>query len=322
MRLCLIVPCHNEEDVLPLFRQECGRVLRQMKETNGLDTCCLFIDDGSTDGTLALLRKFHAEDPEGVRYISFSRNFGKEAAIYAGICESDGDFTAVMDADLQDPPSFLPVMLKALTEEGYDCAAARRMDRSGEPPVRSWFAERFYRIINHASRTHIEEGARDFRMMTRQMTDAVKSMAEYNRFSKGIFSWVGFNTKWIPYENVNRAAGKTKWSFRSLSYYAIDGIVGFTTKPLEIAAWLGMLFFMMSVIGILFVIARKLLFGDPVSGWPSLVCIILFCSGVQLFCTGIIGQYLAKTYIEVKNRPVYIVKETEQAVRKQQSNAA
>ncbi|HCK87889.1 MAG TPA: glycosyltransferase [Erysipelotrichaceae bacterium] len=315
MRLCLIVPCHNEEEVLPLFTEECAKVFPVLKETYDVDTEFLFVDDGSTDGTLKYLRSY-VQSHEGARYISFSRNFGKEAAMYAGICESDADFTGIMDADLQDPPSFLPKMMKAILEEGYDCAAARRSDRKGEPPVRSWFAARFYKIINHATRTHIEEGARDFRIMTRQMTEAVKSMSEYNRFSKGIFSWVGFSTKWIPYENVNRAAGKTKWSFRSLSYYALDGIVGFTVKPLEYAAWIGMAFFLISLIGIIFVIVRKLLFGDPVSGWPSLVCIILFCSGIQLFCTGIIGQYLAKTYIEVKNRPVYIIRETEKNIRK------
>ena len=311
MRLDIIVPCHNEEEVLPLFYTECGKVLKQIKAERDMDSCFIFVDDGSKDNTLSILKQFHAQDPS-VRYISFSRNFGKEAAMYAGLKASDGDFTVIMDADLQDPPSFLPKMLEAILDEGYDCAAARRSDRKGEPAVRSWFASKFYKLINHSSSAKIEEGARDFRMMTRQMKAAVLELSEYNRFSKGIFSWVGFRTKWLPYENVSRAAGKTKWSFRSLSYYAIDGIVGFTVKPLEAAAWFGIAFFLLSIIGILFIIIRKLLFGDPVAGWPSLVCIILFCSGIQLFCTGIIGQYLAKTYIEVKKRPLYIVKETEQ----------
>ncbi|MCR4949874.1 MAG: glycosyltransferase family 2 protein [Solobacterium sp.] len=310
MRLDIIVPCHNEEEVLPLFYAECGKVLAEIRKEKDIESSFIFVDDGSKDNTLKLLKEFHEKDPF-VRFISFSRNFGKEAAMYAGLQASEGDFVVIMDADLQDPPSFLPKMLDALLEEGYDCAAARRSDRKGEPAVRSWFASKFYKLINHSASTKIEEGARDFRMMTRQMKDAVLELSEYNRFSKGIFSWVGFHTKWLPYENVNRAAGKTKWSFKALSYYAIDGIVGFTVKPLEIAAWFGMIFFLLSIIGILFIIVRKLLFGDPVAGWPSLVCIVLFCSGIQLFCTGIIGEYLAKTYIEVKKRPLYIVRETE-----------
>lgn len=311
MLLSLIVPCYNEEPVLQMFKTETDKTVRVLKEKYGIDTEYLFIDDGSRDHTLDIMRKFHEEDPSA-HYISFSRNFGKEAGLYAGLQHAKGDYVAVMDADLQDPPALLPQMLEAVMSGEYDCAATRRTTRKGEPPVRSWFARRFYRIINRNADTPIMDGARDFRLMTRQMTDAVLSMSEYNRFSKGIFSWVGFRTKWIPYENVERAAGKTKWNFWSLTRYAIEGIVGYTTAPLEYAAFAGVAFCILSVIGIIFIIVRKLIFGDPVAGWPSLVVIILFCSGIQLFCTGIIGEYLAKTYLEVKRRPVYIIAETDQ----------
>ncbi len=310
MLISLIVPCYCEEEVLPLFKKETDKVTEILKEKYDADTEYVFINDGSGDHTLDIMRKFHEEDKR-VHYISFSRNFGKEAGLYAGLQHAKGDYVAVMDADLQDPPSLLPEMLEYLLSGDYDCAATRRTTRKGEPPVRSWFAHRFYHLINSESKTQIVDGARDFRLMTRQMTDAVLSMSEYNRFSKGIFSWVGFRTKWIDYENVNRAAGTTKWNFFSLTRYAVEGLVGYTTKPLEYAAFIGILFFFLSIIGIIFIVVRKLLFGDPVSGWASTVVIIIFCAGIQLFCTGIIGEYLAKTYLEVKHRPVYIVQETD-----------
>ena len=290
MRLSLIIPCFNEEEVLNLFMDRTAPVIETIREKHGIDTEYIFINDGSTDGTLAILKQLHAENPS-VHYISFSRNFGKEAALYAGLEAADGDFTAMMDADLQDPPEMLIQMADILVSGRADCAAARRMNRDGEPFLRSWFARRFYSLINRSGNPDLAEGVRDYRMMTKQVRDAVLSMCEYNRFSKGIFA-------------------------KDLTYYAIEGLVGYTVKPLEIAAWAGIVFFLLSMIGIVFIIVRKLIFGDPVAGWPSLVCIILFCSGVQLFCTGIIGQYLAKTYLEVKKRPVYIVAETDQAFRK------
>lgn len=315
MLLSLIIPCFNEEDVLKLFMERTSAVVKTIREKFGAETEYIFVDDGSSDATLRILRDFHAEN-EAVHYISFSRNFGKEAAMYAGLKASAGDYTAIMDADLQDPPELLIQMMEILSENRADCAAARRMDRKGEPVIRSWFARRFYSIVNRSKDPDLVEGVRDYRMMNRQMVNAVLSISEYNRFSKGIFAWVGFRTEWIPYEHADRAAGKTKWSFRSLLHYGIDGLIGYTVKPLEIAAWLGLIFFGLSMIGILFIIVRKLAFGDPVAGWPSLVCIILFCSGIQLFCTGIIGEYLAKVYLEVKNRPVYIVQETDQMLQK------
>lgn len=315
MLLSLVIPCFNEEDVLNLFMEKTSAVTETIKEKYGIDTEYIFVNDGSKDATLSILRDFHQKDP-AVHYISFSRNFGKEAALYAGLKAAEGDYTAVMDADLQDPPELLIQMIDVLVNQRADCAAARRMNRGGEPVIRSWFARRFYGLINRSNDPDLAEGVRDFRMMNRQMLDAVLSISEYNRFSKGIFAWVGFSTEWIPYEHTDRAAGKTKWSFRQLAHYGIDGLIGYTVKPLEIAAWAGILFFLLSMIGIIFIIVRKLLFGDPVAGWPSLVCIILFCSGIQLFCTGIIGEYLAKTYLEVKNRPVYIVQETDQVLRK------
>ncbi len=305
--LSIVVPCFNEEEVLPYYRKEIEKTLSALK----IDYEIIFVDDGSKDGTLALLRQYALSDSR-LKYISFSRNFGKEAGLYAGLKRAEGDLVCVMDCDLQDPPSLLKEMIETVESGEYDCCATRRITRKGEPPVRSFFARMFYRLVNHGSDTQIMDGARDYRVMNRKMCDAVLSMSEYNRFSKGIFSWVGFNTKWIQYENVERKAGRTSWSFRSLFYYAIDGLVGYTTRPLEIAAWFGIFFFVLSIIGIIFIIVRKLLFGDPVAGWPSLVVIILFCSGIQLLCTGIIGEYLAKTYLEVKKRPVYIEKESEE----------
>ena len=310
MLITLVVPCYNEEEALPLFYAEATRVAAGMETSRGARFEFVFVDDGSADGTLPALRALHEKDAR-VRYVSFSRNFGKEAAIYAGLQAAKGDYVATMDADLQDPPALLPRMLDALQNEGYDCAATRRTTRKGEPPLRSWFAKQFYRIINRMSDTEIVDGARDFRLMRRRMVDAVLAMAEYNRFSKGIFSWVGFKTKWFDYENVERVAGQTKWNFWGLFKYSIEGIVGFSTAPLVIAAAAGVVFCLAAFVGIVFVVVRALLFGDPTSGWPSMVCIILLCSGVQLFCTGIVGEYLAKTYLEVKHRPVYITRETE-----------
>ncbi len=310
MLISLVVPSYNEEEAMPLFYQEASRVAAEMKESHGADFEFIFVDDGSKDGTLRVARELHDRDPR-VRYVSFSRNFGKESAIYAGLKAARGDYVATLDADLQDPPALLPQMLDALLTGDYDCAATRRTTRKGEPPVRSWFARKFYQIINRLSDTEIVDGARDYRLMSRKMIDAVLSMAEYNRFSKGIFSWVGFKTKWFDYENVERVAGQTKWNFWGLFKYSIEGIVGFSTAPLVIAAGVGVIFCLAAFIGIVFVVARALMFGDPTAGWPSMVSIMLLCSGVQLFCVGIVGEYLAKTYLEVKHRPIYIERETE-----------
>ena len=310
MLISLIVPSYNEEEAMPLFYKEAARVAAGMERSHGAEFEFIFVDDGSKDKTLQVARRLHDQDPR-VRYVSFSRNFGKEAAIYAGLKAAQGDYVATLDADLQDPPALLPQMLDALLTGDYDCAATRRTTRQGEPPVRSWFARKFYRIINRLSDTEIVDGARDYRLMSRKMVDAVLAMAEYNRFSKGIFSWVGFSTKWFDYENVERVAGKTKWNFWGLFKYSIEGIVGFSTAPLVMAAGAGVVFCLAAFVGILFVVVRALIFGDPTSGWPSMVCIMLLCSGVQLFCLGIVGEYLAKTYLEVKHRPIYIEKETE-----------
>ena len=310
MLISLTVPCYNEEAAIPLFYKEVNRISTEIKDCFGADIEIIFIDDGSLDKTLDVIKTLRQSDTR-VRYISFSRNFGKEAGIYAGLQAANGDYVATMDVDLQDPPALLLEMLDALLSGQYDCAATRRTTRKGEPPVRSWFAKQFYRLINKMSDTEIVDGARDYRLMSRKMVDAILSMAEYNRFSKGIFSWVGFKTKWFDYENIERVAGTTKWNFWGLFKYSIEGIVGFSTTPLLIAAGAGVLFCVAAFIGILFVVIRALIFGDPTSGWPSLVCILLLSSGVQLFCIGIVGEYLAKTYLEVKKRPVYIVAETE-----------
>lgn len=304
-KISVIVPCYNEEKALPYFYKEIYKVASEM---SNIDFEFIFVDDGSKDNTLCILRELRKQD-ERCRYISFSRNFGKEAAIYAGLENAKGDYVAMMDADLQDPPKLLKEMYDAIKNEGYDCAATRRVDRKGEPIIRSFFARKFYKIINKISNADIVDGARDFRLMTRQMVDAILKMNEYNRFSKGIFGWVGFNTKWIAYENVDRVAGETKWSFWKLLIYAIEGIIAFSTVPLSIAAVVGIIFFIVALIMIGFIIVRTLIWGDPTSGWPSLVCIIFFASGIQLFCTGILGQYLAKTYLETKKRPIYLVKE-------------
>lgn len=305
MLLSLIIPCYNEEQALPLFYEETSRVLAKM------DCECemLFINDGSRDGTLSVLKTL-AERDERVRYLSFSRNFGKEAAMFAGFCNAHGEVVTVMDADLQDPPSLLPEMLALLESGEYDSVATRRVNRAGEPPIRSWFARCFYKLINRISDADVVDGARDFRMMKREMVDAILAMNESNRFSKGIFGWVGFRTYWLPYENVERVAGETKWSFWKLFKYALDGIVNFSQMPLSISSWFGMGMTAVSFLMLLFIILRKLIFGDPVAGWASTACIIIFVGGIQLFCLGIMGQYVAKIYMESKHRPHYIVAET------------
>ncbi len=307
MKKCtIIVPCYNEEEVLRLFHKTVNEALCDVPFAYEF----LFVNDGSKDGTLDIIKDIMTYD-EKVHYISFSRNFGKEAAMYAGLKESDGDYVVIMDADLQDPPELIPEMYKAVIEEGYDCVATRRVDRKGEPPIRSAFANAFYFIMKIIARVNMVPGARDFRFMTRTMVDAICDMAEYNRFSKGIFGWVGFETKWLPFENRKRAAGKTKWSFFKLFQYSIEGIVAFSTAPLVWSSIIGMFFCAISFVALIFLFVRALVFGDPVDGWPSLACMITFFSGIQLFVSGIIGMYLSKTYLEVKGRPVYIVKEKE-----------
>lgn len=305
-KISLIIPCYNEEEALPVFYSELVKVTADM---SGQDFEFLFVDDGSKDKTLSVLKEF-AENDTRVVYLSFSRNFGKEAAMYAGFCNVTGDYVAVMDADMQDPPSLLKQMYEAVTKEGYDSVATRRISREGEPLVRSFFARMFYRIINHISDTDIEDGARDFRMMSRKMVDAIVSMDEYNRFSKGIFGWIGFKTKWIPFENVERVAGTTKWSFWKLFKYSLSGIVNFSEVPLMIASVAGLICCFIALIGVMVIVIRRLIFGDPVAGWASLASIIVFLGGLQLLCIGIMGQYLAKIYMETKRRPVYIVRET------------
>lgn len=301
----IVVPCYNEEEALPLFYEETEKVLATMPM---LEFEYMFVDDGSWDGTLEVMRALAAKDPK-VHYVSFSRNFGKEAGMLAGLTEATGDYVVVMDADLQDPPELLPEMYKAVKEEGYDCAATRRVNRKGEPPVRSMFARLFYRMMNRMAKLNMMDGARDYRFMKRVMVDAILSMKEYHRFSKGIFGWVGFNTKWIDFTNRERVAGKTKWSFFSLFAYSIEGMVAFTTAPLEWASFVGLLFCFLALAFLIFLFVRALLFGDPVIGWPSLACMITFFAGLQLFVSGIIGMYLAKAYNEIKGRPVYIIRE-------------
>lgn len=304
--LSVIVPCYNEEENVPFFYEEFIRNDPYFRE-KGISYEILYIDDGSTDGTVANVKELRKKD-ERVKLVSFSRNFGKEAAMYAGLQKSKGDYVVIMDSDLQDPPSLLPAMFESL-EEGYDSVATRRVSRKGEPPIRSFFARRFYKLMKKISKTEMMDGARDYRLMTRQMVDAILSMKEYNRFTKGIFGWIGFKTKWLEFENVERRKGETKWSFWKLLLYSLDGIVAFSTAPLMISSLVGVFFCFLAFVMIIFIIVRYLIFGDPVDGWPSIVCIILMTSGVQFFCVGILGQYLAKTYMEVKGRPIYIVKE-------------
>ena len=303
--ISIVIPCFNEEEAIPIFYEETLKVLKTMPLSSFE---FVFIDDGSSDRTLEVLKEISAKD-KSVHFVSFSRNFGKEAALYAGLSKTNGDFISVMDVDLQDPPSLLPQMLEAILKEGYDCAATRRVTRKNEPPVRSFFARKFYKIMGKLSDVPVVDGARDFRLMTKKYKDAVLSLLERNRFTKGIFPWVGFKTKWFAYENVERVAGKTKWSFWKLFLYSIDGIIGFSTKPLAFSAVAGVLSLAVAFVLIIFIAVRRLVFGDPVQGWASLVCFITFFSGLQLFCTGISGLYISKIYTEVKHRPIYIIKE-------------
>lgn len=307
-KISAIVPCYNEEQALPYLYEELVKVANQM---SNIEFEFILVNDGSKDKTLEVMRNLRKKDLR-IRYVSFSRNFGKEAAIYAGLEASTGDYVAMLDADLQDPPYLLKEMYDSIKGEGYDCVATRREDRKGEPVIRSFFAKQFYKLINNISDTEIVDGARDFRLMTRQMVDAILKLGEYNRFSKGIFGWVGFNTKWISFENVERVAGQTKWSFWGLFFYSLEGIIAFSTRPLAIASVAGVLFFLISLVWIIMIIAKTLIWGDPVAGYPSLICGIFFIGGIQLLCLGILGQYLAKTYLETKKRPIYIAKETEE----------
>lgn len=317
MQISIVVPCYNEEEALPYFFQAAVPVMNGMEQKYHVSFEMIFVDDGSRDQTLKVMKDLKEKD-QRIRYISFSRNFGKEAAMYAGMEKSNGDLVSIMDADLQDPPQLLEQMYRDITKEGYDCVATRRVSRKGEPVIRSLFARCFYRLINRISKADIVDGARDFRLMNRKFVDAVLSMCEYNRFSKGIFGWVGFETKWIEYENVKRSAGQTKWSFWKLFIYSLEGIIGFSTMPLALASVMGVLFCLLSFIIILFIIIRTLVWGDPVNGWPSLACIMFFIGGIQLFCIGILGNYLAKTYLETKKRPIYIIKDTDIDLKRQE----
>lgn len=306
-KLCsCIVPCFNEEEVLPIYYKTMKKIMKD--EEDRLSFELIFIDDGSQDGTLDVLKRLSVCD-DRVRYISFSRNFGKEAALYAGFQHAKGDYAVTMDADLQDPPSLIPEMIRCIEEEGYDSVATRRVTRKGEPVIRSFFARKFYSIINKISDASIVDGARDFCMMKRNMVDAILKMKEYNRFTKGIFGWVGFRKKWLEYENVERAAGETKWSFWKLFCYAMEGIIAFSTVPLMMVSLLGVVVCLIAFAFLIFVVARAAIFGDPVAGWPSMVCIISFLSGIQLLGIGVVGMYLSKTYLETKHRPIYLIRE-------------
>ena len=304
-KISIIVPCWNEEAALPIYYKEMSRIIGQMDT----DVELIFVDDGSADKTLEEMKKLHEIDAR-CRYLSFSRNFGKEAAIYAGLTHAEGDYIAVMDVDLQDPPTLLPEMYEILQEDGYDNVATKRVTRTGEPRIRSFLSESFYKFVNAISKTEIVDGARDYRLMKRKMVQAVLEMSEYNRFSKGIFGWVGFRTKWLQYDNIERSAGKTKWSMWKLFKYSVEGITGFSVAPLSLASVVGVLFCVLSFIMIAVIVVRTLVWGDPVSGWPSLACIIFMVSGVQLLCTGIVGEYLSKTYLETKKRPIFILKDS------------
>ena len=307
-KIALIVPCYNEQEVLPVFYQAIDEISAKM---NAYEFSFIFVDDGSSDATLDILKNFSEFDPR-VIYLSFSKNFGKEAAIYAGLVNAvkTVDYITVMDADMQDPPELLPEMVRYIEEEHYDSVATRRVSRKGEPPIRSFFARMFYRLMKKISDADMMDGARDYRLMTRSMAEAIVKMEEYNRFSKGLYGWVGFKTKWISFENVERAAGETKWSFWKLLKYSMDGIINFSSFPLKVSSWCGLFLTFVSVISIIFICVRKLLYGDLVSGWPSLVCIIVFIGGVQLFCIGVLGQYLSKMYLEIKKRPHFIIRES------------
>jgi len=295
------VPCYNEEESIPLFYDKVKEIVKDIRHE------FIFIDDGSKDKTLSILDELSNND-DSIHYVSFSRNFGKEAGLYAGLKKSKGDYVVVIDVDLQDPPELMLDMINILQNEDYDCVATRRVNRDGEPPIRSFFAKMFYKMINRMSETEIVDGARDYRMMKRIMVDAIINDTEYNRFSKGIMSWVGFKTKWLEFSNRERLVGCTKWSFKSLFKYAMDGILAYSTFPLTLVSYIGLFFFGVSIIALLFIVIRALLFGDPVAGWPSLVSIILFISSLILMCLGIIGLYLSKMYLEIKNRPIYIIR--------------
>ena len=307
-KLCsCIVPCFNEEEVIPIYYREMQKVRKQ--EEGKIDFEIIFIDDGSKDKTLEVIKKLNEQD-DSVHYVSFSRNFGKEAALYAGLEHAKGEYVVTMDVDLQDPPYLIPEMIRCIEEEGYDSVATRRVTRKGEPPIRSFFARRFYSLINKISDADIVDGARDFRMMKRSMVEAILSMPEYNRSTKGIFGWVGFNTKWLEFQNVERAAGETKWSCWKLFRYALEGIIAFSTAPLTVVSLIGVIVCAIAFLFLLFVVIRAAAFGDPVAGWPSLVCIVSFLSGIQLLGIGVVGMYLSKTYLETKKRPIYIKKES------------
>jgi len=317
----VVVPCYNEEEVLPMFYEEIIKVTNGMSEKwPELTFEFLFINDGSKDRTLEIFREL-ADKDKRVRYISFSRNFGKESGMYAGLKNAKGDYVVVMDADLQHPPAFLPEMYGHVKDGEYDCATTRRVNRKGESKIRSWFAMKFYKIMNKISQTEIVDGAQDFRFMTRQMVNAILDMSEYNRFSKGIFSWVGFKVKYLPYENVERPAGTTSWSFWGLFKYSLEGIMAFSTAPLAIASMLGIISCIIAFILMIITVIKTLVFGDPVAGYPTTICVIFLLSGLQLFCTGILGQYLAKTYLETKRRPIYIASETDEIYRSKKENA-
>lgn len=305
-KISVIIPCYNEQEAIPIFYDA---IVKTAQDLSQAEMEFLFVNDGSKDESLKEMKAL-ADRDERVKYVSFSRNFGKEAAMYAGLSYASGDYVAIMDVDLQDPPGLLPQMYQIITTEDYDCVATRRVTRKGEPPIRSFFARCFYRLMHKLSNTDIVDGARDYRLMTRQFVDELLKLGEYNRFSKGLFGWVGFHTKWLEYENVERSAGETKWSFWKLLIYSIEGIVGFTTVPLVMAAFLGVFFCAIAFLAICFIVVRTILYGDPVSGWPSMTCIIVFLGGIQLFCMGILGEYLAKTYMETKHRPIFICKET------------
>lgn len=313
--ITVVVPCYNEEQALPYFIPEIQQVAKTLEAQYQVDLEVLLVNDGSKDGTLSLMRTY-AGQYQNVCYLSFSRNFGKEAAIYAGLEHAKGDYVAIMDADMQDPPALLPQMYEILRDEPYDSVATRRVDRAGEPPIRSFFARTFYKLINRISDADIVDGARDYRLMKRAMVDAILSMKEYNRFSKGIFGWVGFRTKWLPYENVQRVAGETKWSFWKLFLYSIEGIVAFSTAPLAMASVFGIITCLCAALALCFILVRTILFGDPVEGWPSMMCVMLFLGGIQLLSIGVIGQYLAKTYLETKHRPIYILQESSDGTKK------
>ena len=317
-KISVIIPCYNEQEAIPIFYKE---IQKTAEELSHQELELLFVNDGSKDGSLEEMKHLSEADPR-VKYVSFSRNFGKEAAMYAGLSYASGDYIAIMDVDLQDPPALLPEMYRILNEEDYDSVATRRSTRAGEPKIRSFLSESFYKFINRISKTEIVNGARDYRLMKRKMVDAVLGMSEYNRFSKGIFEWVGFRTKWLEFQNVGRCAGQTKWSVRKLFTYSMEGITGFSVAPLSLASVVGVCFCVLSFLMILVIIVRTLIWGDPVSGWPSLVCIIFMVSGIQLFCTGIVGEYLSKTYLETKHRPIFILKDSSEEKKGDRHEAA